>query len=81
MLRPYKDFAQIPMAENAGRSEYNGLQLELNRRFDRGLACGVVYTYSSSYDNAWIGATGCSTRWMAVSIAAPPTSTLLTSWS
>ncbi len=40
------------MAENAGRSEYNGLQLELNRRFDRGLAFGIAYTYSESYDNA-----------------------------
>ncbi|HXK58286.1 MAG TPA: TonB-dependent receptor [Acidobacteriota bacterium] len=52
VLRPFKGFAQIPMAENAGRSEYNGLQLELNRRFDRGLAFGIAYTYSSSYDNA-----------------------------
>jgi len=52
VLRPFKGFAQIPMAENAARSEYNGLQLELNRRFDRGLAFGIAYTYSSSYDNA-----------------------------
>jgi len=52
VLRPFKGFAQIPMAENAGRSEYNGLQLELNRRFDRGLAFGFAYTYSESYDNA-----------------------------
>ena len=52
VLRPYKGFAQIPMAENAARSEYNGLQLELNRRFDRGMAFGLAYTYSRSYDNA-----------------------------
>jgi hypothetical protein len=51
VLRPFKGFAQIPMAENAGRSEYNGLQLELNRRFDRGLAFGIAYTYSESFDN------------------------------
>jgi len=52
VLRPFKGFAQIPMAENAARSEYNGLQLELNRRFDRGLGFGIAYTYSRSYDNA-----------------------------
>ncbi|MFB3902556.1 MAG: TonB-dependent receptor domain-containing protein [Acidobacteriota bacterium] len=52
VLRPFKGFAQIPMAENAARSEYNGLQLELNRRFDRGLGFGIAYTYARSYDNA-----------------------------
>ncbi len=52
VLRPYKGFAQIPMAENAARSEYNGLQLELNRRFDKDLGFGIAYTYSRSRDNA-----------------------------
>ena len=51
-LRPYKGFAFIPMNENAARSEYNGLQVELNKRFSRGLTYGLAYTYSKSMDNA-----------------------------
>jgi hypothetical protein len=51
-LRPYKGFSQIQIAENAARSEYNGFQLGLNRRFAAGLGFGFAYTYSKSYDNA-----------------------------
>ncbi len=51
-LRPYKGFAFINLGENAARSEYNGLQIEVNRRFSKGLSYGLAYTYSSSYDNA-----------------------------
>jgi hypothetical protein len=51
-LRPYKGFAFIPMNENAARSEYNGLQVELNKRFSRGLTYGAAYTFSKSMDNA-----------------------------
>jgi len=50
-LRPYKGFANIPMLEHSGRSEYNGLQLELNRRFAKGLLFGFAYTLSKSMDN------------------------------
>ncbi len=52
VLRPYKGFANIPMAENAAHSKYDALQIELNRRFDKGLGFGVAYTYSRTYDNA-----------------------------
>ena len=51
VLRPYKGFAQIPMAENSAKSRYHGMQLEVNRRFNKGLGFGVAYTYSSSKDN------------------------------
>jgi hypothetical protein len=51
-LRPFKGFAFIPMNENAARSEYNGLQFEINRRFARGLSYNFAYTYSKSMDNA-----------------------------
>ncbi|HYO84578.1 MAG TPA: carboxypeptidase regulatory-like domain-containing protein, partial [Bryobacteraceae bacterium] len=51
-LRPYKGFAFIPMNENASRSEYNGLQVEFNKRFSKGLTYGAAYTYSKSMDNA-----------------------------
>ena len=51
-LRPYKGFANIPMLEHAGRSEYNGLQIEVNRRFKSGFSFGFAYTLSKSMDHA-----------------------------
>ena len=51
-LLPYKGFNQIQIAENAARSSYNGLNVAWNRRFTKGLAYGVSYTFSKSYDNA-----------------------------
>jgi hypothetical protein len=51
-LRPYKGFAAINYGENASRSEYNGLQISLNRRFSNGFSYGVAYTLSESFDNA-----------------------------
>ena len=51
-LRPYKSFANIILGENAARSEYNGLQLNLTRRFRKGLSFGAAYTYAASNDNA-----------------------------
>ena len=50
-LRPFKGFANIPMLEHSGRSEYNGLQIEATRRFKQGLSYGVAYTYSKAMDN------------------------------
>jgi hypothetical protein len=50
-LRPYLGFANIPMLEHSGRSEYNGLQVEVNRRFSKGLLYGFAYTYSKAMDN------------------------------
>jgi hypothetical protein len=51
-LRPYKSFAFIPMNENAARSEYNALQIDVTRRFSSGFSYGFAYTYSKSEDNA-----------------------------
>jgi hypothetical protein len=51
-LRPYKGFAFIPMLEHAGRSEYNGLQLEVTRRFKGGFSYSFAYTLSKSMDHA-----------------------------
>lgn len=51
-FRPYRGFSLIRMNENAARSEYNGLQIEANRRFARGLSYGFAYTFSKSMDNA-----------------------------
>ncbi len=49
-LRPYKGYANIPMLEHSGRSEYNGMQIEVNRRFKNNLSFGFAYTLSKAYD-------------------------------
>ncbi|MCL4793994.1 MAG: carboxypeptidase regulatory-like domain-containing protein [Bryobacteraceae bacterium] len=49
-LRPFRGFANIPMLEHSNRSEYHALQLELNRRFRRGLSYGFAYTLSKAMD-------------------------------
>ncbi len=51
-LRPFKGFAFVPLGEMAARSEYNSFQLEVNRRFARGLSFGLAYTLAESFDNA-----------------------------
>lgn len=50
-LRPYKGYANIPMLEHSGRSTYNGLQIEVNRRYSKGFLYGFAYTYSKTMDN------------------------------
>jgi hypothetical protein len=51
-LRPYKGFGNIRLSENAGKSIYHGLQVNVERRFRGGLAFGTAYTYSRLRDNA-----------------------------
>jgi hypothetical protein len=51
-LRPYKGFGVISVAENTGRSQYNGLQVSLERRSATGLQFGVAYTLSRVRDDA-----------------------------
>ncbi len=51
-LRPYKGFGAIRLAENAGRSRYNSLQISADRRYANGLKVGTAYTYGKSFDNA-----------------------------
>jgi hypothetical protein len=49
---PYFGFAQIFQAENVVNSEYNSLQVELNKRVSHGLQFLLSYTYSHSIDGA-----------------------------
>ena len=51
VLRPYKGFTSIEMRETATRAKYNALQIEVNRRFSRGLSYGLAYTYAKNMDN------------------------------
>jgi hypothetical protein len=50
-LRPYKGYAVIRTTGNEANSMYNGLQLNVNRRFAQGLSFGGAYTLSKTYDD------------------------------
>src|SRR4030095_13870560 len=47
---PCSGYAAITYYDNAGYSNYNALQVAVNRRFIRGLQFGVAYTYSKAMD-------------------------------
>ncbi len=49
-LRPYQGYSTINYYENAGTSNYNALQVAVNRRFTRGFQFGVAYTFSKTMD-------------------------------
>ncbi|MBI2685981.1 MAG: TonB-dependent receptor [Acidobacteria bacterium] len=51
-LRPYPGMGVVGISENSGTSMYHGLQISVERRFSRGLAFGVAYTYSKATDNS-----------------------------
>jgi hypothetical protein len=50
-LRPYLGYGAIRLAENAGSSKYNSLQISADRRYANGLKIGAAYTLSKSLDN------------------------------
>ena len=51
-LRPFRGYADINMVTWAGTSNYNSLQVQIERRYATGLLYGVAYTYSKSFDYA-----------------------------
>ncbi len=51
-LRPYAGFGPIRVTNNDASSMYHGLQIDVNRRFSRGLLFGVAYTFSKSMDDS-----------------------------
>jgi hypothetical protein len=44
-LRPYRGYQQITLRQHFGTASYNALQVQLNRRYIRGLQFAVAYTY------------------------------------
>ncbi len=50
-LRPYKGFGEIQEEESVVNSQYNGLQVQWERRFTAGSSFGFSYTYSKSMDS------------------------------
>jgi hypothetical protein len=51
-LRPYRGYADINMVEWAGTSNYNALQVQVNRRYAKGFQYGLAYTWARSFDYA-----------------------------
>lgn len=47
-IRPYVGFGDLNYIENVGTSNYNALQVALNRRLVRGVQMGVAYTWSKA---------------------------------
>jgi carboxypeptidase family protein len=57
-LRPIQMFSDINQRENWGTANYNALQVQLNRRYIKGLQFGIGYTWSKALglggnDNAY----------------------------
>ncbi|HEX5965919.1 MAG TPA: carboxypeptidase regulatory-like domain-containing protein, partial [Pyrinomonadaceae bacterium] len=51
-LRPFRGYADINLVTWAGTSNYNSLQVQIERRYATRLLYGVAYTYSKSFDYA-----------------------------
>ena len=51
-LRPFRGYGDINVNTWSGTSNYNGLQVQMNRRYAKGFQYGVAYTYSKSFDYA-----------------------------
>jgi hypothetical protein len=49
-LRPYPGWGSINITDNTGISDYNAMQLQINRRYAGGVQFGVAYTLSRSRD-------------------------------
>src|SRR5579885_591171 len=61
LLRPLRGFGEVRLYESAATSNYNALQISLNRRASRGLFFGVAYTWSkvlatAQADTTWVRA-------------------------
>jgi hypothetical protein len=59
-LRPYQGYSDITMYEFDAASNYNSLQVSVNRRFSQGLTFGIAYTWSKTMTT--IGDDGTFTR-------------------
>jgi len=49
--RPWQQFGYVQYANSIGNSNYNGLQIKLERHFSHGLTLLSAYTFSKSLDN------------------------------
>jgi hypothetical protein len=47
-LRPYRGYQNINFREHGGTSDYHGLQVQVNRRYIRGLQFSAAYTFGKT---------------------------------
>ncbi len=52
-LFPFPQYQSITMAISNGRSDYNALDVKVQKRFSRGITMLAGYTWSSNWDNIW----------------------------
>lgn len=52
-VRPYPQFGAITDSVSNGISDYNALDIKVQKRFNRGLTILGAFTWSSNWDNAW----------------------------
>ena len=58
-IRPFRGYSSIAYQENTSYSNYNALQVSLNRRYTRNFQYGVAYTWSKAmglgdHDRDWV---------------------------
>ncbi|MEO7272710.1 MAG: carboxypeptidase regulatory-like domain-containing protein [Vicinamibacterales bacterium] len=49
-LRPYRGFGTIAIRQNTGKTDYNSMQVQLNRRYVKGLQFALAYTLAKGWD-------------------------------
>ena len=49
-LRPYRGYGAIGVRQNTGDTDYNSLQVQLNRRYIKGFQFALAYTLAKGYD-------------------------------
>jgi hypothetical protein len=49
-LRPYQGYGGITIRQNTGKTDYNSLQVQVNRRYIKGLQFALAYTLAKGYD-------------------------------
>jgi len=52
-LLPFPQFGSITETESVGHSQYNALDVKVQKRFNHGLTALIAYTWSSNWDNLW----------------------------
>lgn len=62
ILSPNASFGQVNLTTNAATSDYDALQLQLQRRLSHGLQSLISYTWSHSIDTASAGSFGNNTN-------------------
>ena len=53
LLRPFPAFTTITDAVSVGRSDFNALDVKVQKRFARGITVLTAYSWTSNWDNMW----------------------------